>query len=266
MTKTDIKDVTVIWHLGFQKTGTTTFQSFLRRNDAALSEEIAIFPKQHWTQRLQTAGLSYWDDPSLENEKALKGKARAIREKVREQGKTMGLVSDENVIGLNLYDEKGGMIDMAAAIMPILERAISPSRSIFVFYTRNFDSWFKSAHNQCVKQLRCRDNLEDFVEKTPFSTDWDAHQKQLKDAVQSPVIFRDLGEDAKEGLPMGGHILELAGIDRKAFSEFSSPIGRNESLSPAALDFMLEINRSHLHEHGLEIVRTKVLKHPQAFD
>ena len=263
--KTAIKDVTVIWHLGFQKTGTTIFQSLMRRNSEWLEERIAIFPKRKWTRALENAGLAHWADPSKASEKTLAAEARAIRDAVREQGHTFGVFSDENVIGLELYDEKGGMFDMAKTIMPILEKAIAPAKSEFVFYTRDFDKWFKSAHNQVVKQLRCRDDFDTWVENAPFHTDWEKHHKDLSKCVKSPVIFRDLGEDAANDMPMGGHILERAGISPKDMKSFNKPIGRNESLSPGALAFMLDLNRSHMHDRGLDIVRRKMLNNPQSF-
>ncbi|MEM6618225.1 MAG: hypothetical protein AAF631_02865 [Pseudomonadota bacterium] len=265
MAKPNIKDTTLIWHLGWQKTGTTIFQSLIRRNRELLEDHCAIFPKQHWTQRLQNAGLAYWADPSQTTEKALKAKARAIREKTREAGHTYGIVSDENIIGLELYDDRGGMIDMAAAIMPVIERAVAPAKSVFVFYTRDWDRWFRSAHNQVVKQLRCRAGFDDWVASAPFAQDWDAHRARLQDQVSGPVIFRDLGQDAAEGKPMGGAILELAGVPPEVFPKLAQPVGKNESLPPGALAFMLEINRSHIQDHGMEIVRTKVLKHIDAF-
>ena len=265
MAKSAYKDITIIWHMGFQKTGTTSFQSILRRNSDTLSEHISIFPKRKWTQPVQDAGLAYWADPSVAHEKALKKAAQDICKTIKDAGHTCGVVSDENIIGLELYDDKGGMIDMAAAILPILESACAPSKCEFVFYTRDFDGWYKSAYNQVVKQLRCCKDFDLWVEDAPFSTDWDEHYQRLQSCVKSPVTFRDMRQDAADGLMLGGHILRMAGIEDDILQDLNKPVGRNESLSPGALKFMREINRSHIHQNGLDIVRRKMLNNPDAF-
>ncbi len=265
MAKAAYKNIKIIWHMGFQKTGTTSFQSILRRNQKALEKKISVFPKQESTRAVQEAGLAYWDTPNDATKKALMDAAKDIRKVVRDAERTVGLVSDENIMGLELYDEKGGMIDMAAAIMPILEEACAPAQCEFVFYTRDFDGWYKSAYNQVVKQLRCRKDFDQWVADAPFSTDWDEHHKRLSGVVSSPVHFRDLKEDGAQDLPIGGFILRLAGIDDATLKTLKGPIGTNESLAPGAVRFMLELNRTHMHERGLDIVRRKMLKHPDAF-
>lgn len=265
MRQTPHEDITVIWHLGFQKTGTTIFQSLIRRNIDDLERHCRVFPKRDWTQALQDAARAFWAAPGAAAETALATEARAIRDAIAAAGRTHGIVSDENIIGLEFYDHRGGMIDMAAAILPVLEAAVAPARSEFIFYTRDWDSWFRSAHNQAVKQLRNRYDAQEFRANAPFAEDWETHHRRLSGLVQGQVTFRDLGADAQRGWPMGGFILTRAGVPEAAFEHFNSPIGRNESLPPGALAFMLELNRSHIHDHGLEIVRKKVLKHIGAF-
>ncbi|WGI23141.1 hypothetical protein [Amylibacter sp. IMCC11727] len=265
MAKAAYKNIKIIWHMGFQKTGTTSFQSILRRNYDQLSEEIAVFPKRKWTRAVQEAGLAFWADPNAKTKKALEQAAQDIRAVIRDAERTCGVVSDENIIGLELYDDKGGMIDMAAAILPILEKACAPATCEFVFYTRDFDGWFKSAYNQVVKQLRCRADFDTWVANAPFSTDWQDHHERLSSVVESDVHFRDMKQDAADDLPIGGYILQLAGFDDETLRNLNKPVGRNESLSPGALGFMLELNRSHMHDNGLDIVRRKMLKNPDAF-
>lgn len=263
--KIPIKDVTVIWHLGFQKTGTTIFQSLMRRNMETLSRHCALFPKRKWTAALQLAGRAWWENPGEETEAALKREARAIRDAIREQGHTAGVVSDENVIGLHFYDERGGMVDMAAHVMPVLEAAIRPARSVFVFYTRDWEKWLASAWNQVVKQLRCQQDFDDWRAGIPFEQDWQAHHARLSGVVRGEVVFRDLGQDAAEDKPMGGYILERAGVPPEALEGLNRPIGRNESLPPGALRFMLDLNRSKIHDRGLDIVRKMMLRNLDAF-
>ncbi len=265
MAKPAFKNIKIIWHMGFQKTGTTSFQSVLRRNEDTLRQHIAIFPKRKWTQDVQNAGLAYWDEPSGANEKALTQAAQDIRKSIRDDEHTCGVVSDENIIGLELYDDKGGMIDMAAAILPILEKACAPATCEFVFYTRDFDGWYKSAYNQVVKQLRCQKDFDQWVEDAPFSTDWDEDHAYLQKTVISPVTFSDMRQDGADGLLIGGHILRMAGISDDVLHNLNKPVGRNESLSPGALQFMREINRSRIHENGLDIVCRKMLNNPGAF-
>jgi hypothetical protein len=84
MAKPAFKNIKIIWHMGFQKTGTTSFQSILRRNEDTLRQHISIFPKRNWTQDVQNAGLAYWANPTVENEKALTQAAQDIRSSSRD--------------------------------------------------------------------------------------------------------------------------------------------------------------------------------------
>ncbi|MEM7441306.1 MAG: hypothetical protein AAF393_17065 [Pseudomonadota bacterium] len=265
MAKPALKNITIVWHLGFQKTGTTSFQSLMRRNEEVLSSYCTVFPKQHWTEDLLVAGTSYWQHPGRATKRALKAAAQDIRRDVQNQGQTFGVVSDENIIGLELYDNSGSVFDMAAAVMPVLEDAIKPAKSVFVFYTRDWDALMKSAYNQAVKQMRNRYDFDEFIKRASFKRAWGPHRKRLAGAVNGEVVFRDLTADGEAGWPMGGYILTRAGVPPKVLTQLEPPIGTNESLPPSALEFMLEMNRSHIHDYGLEIVRKKVLKHIKAF-
>ena len=253
----------IVWHFGFQKTGTTSIQSVCWRNFDALNSRTALFPKRQWTEALRTSATAWLNGAGAED--AVEEAAAGLATAVAEAGHGTALVTDENVLGVDIYNAHGDIFDFAARILPVIERAARPHSSEFVFYTREMDSWLKSAHAQSIAWARQRLDYDDWRAGLPFATDWAVHLARLQAAVDSPVSFRDMGADADEFGLLGGHLLTRAGIAPDTLASLAPARGGNERLPAGALQFLLEMNRSKLGDKPLNTVRRQVLRHMQLF-
>lgn len=241
----------IIWHFGFQKTGTTAAQWLMRANRARLRDRVTLFPRGRLTAALRTTAMTYLRDRTEAAKTAFQTELHKIADAVLGAGVPVAIVSDENVLGLRVQDETGLIFDHAAAILPVVEAADLPARSEFHFTTRDAGAWLRSAHNQEVKQLGCTVAYADWP-AAALNVDWPALQARLAALIASPVIFRDMADGNQ---PMGAALLRAAGIDADTIAALDIPDRRNESLTPAALEFMLEVNRAGLKRRDVGIIR-----------
>ena len=253
----------ITWHFGFQKTGTTAIQSVCWRNFDALNAQTALFPKRQWTGTLRAAAMAWLGGTGPEQ--AVVDAAAGLAQAVSDSGQATALVTDENVLGVDIYNSHGHIFDFATRILPVIERAARPHVSEFVFYTRDMESWLLSAHAQSIAWARQTRDYDDWRAGIPFETDWAPHLARLQDAVDGTVTFRDMGADKSEYELLGGYLFERAGIPRDIQAGLASAGGGNERLSPGALQFLLEMNRSRINDKPLNIVRRQVLRHMHLF-
>lgn len=259
-------DITVHWHCGFQKTGTTAFQDLLRINLPALSRHAEVFPKRDHTKQLRKTAKKVLLTPGPAAEGRLRDAAQELLDQARAAGHRTVLISDENLLGTYIQDGQGDDIfGVAARVLPALEAAVAPARSEFYFVTRDFESWLKSAHNQEVKRRRCRLPLEAWRRDITLDPDWAVQAARLRAAVASPVHFFDMTEDTARGLVPGTRILEMIGIAPEAIAALTQPPRANESLTAGALKFMLEVNGSPLSDDDLRYIRAIVSRNPGCF-
>ena len=255
----------IIWHFGFQKTGTTAVQWLLRKNRALLGEKIALFPRGRWTAALREAAAVFLRTRSEADKTAFQDEVRKIVNTVRDSGHRCAIVSDENVLGLKLRDETGDIFTHARTMLPVVEDAAAPAICEFHFNTRDTEAWLKSAHNQEVKQLRCRQDFDEWRNGVALPVDWSALHDTLSGLTQGAVVFRDMNADRAAGRPSGAALLEAAGVGPELLAQLKTPGAQNESLSDAALAFMLDINRSPLKRRQIGAVRDVVVKNMGLF-
>lgn len=255
----------MVWHLGFQKTGTTSFQEMNRLNDETLRWYMAVFQKRARTRGLCEASLAWLENPKPIRRQRLDDELRLMATKARRWGQKAVLISDENLIGWENFNETGHVFDAAARLIAAIEETLPEEDHHFVFYTRDFDAWLASAYNQVVKFSFETRSWDEWLAAVPFEKDWQAHEASIRAAARAPVEFRDMLEDGREGLPMGGRILALAGMERAAIDGLARPPRQNESLNPGALEFMRNLNGLEIPRLSHKMVRQVIFARPELF-
>lgn len=248
----------IIWHFGFQKTGTTAAQWLMRKNQALLQDKVAIFPRGRWTAALRGAAGGYLTQKTQAAKIALQDEVRQIVQAVHASGQPAAVVSDENVLGLRVQDETGDIFAHAETILPVIEQAAGAGCE-FHFLTRDPESWLKSAHNQEVKQLRCRQDYASWRAAQTLVVNWSDLRDRLAATVSGAVMFHDMDDDRKAGQPTGACLLQAAGVDAATIARLKTPGRKNQGLSDSALAFMLQINQSDLKYRQVGRVRDVVV-------
>ncbi|MBE3636682.1 hypothetical protein [Mangrovicoccus algicola] len=256
----------IYWHLGFQKTGTTSFQTLLARNSERLEPFLGVFPKGKTTRRLRHACNRYWSGKDRGQAEA--DMATAVDQMIGEargRGQSRMLVSDENLIGFRLSPKTGNLFTRTAELIHLLERVSHDAECRFSFFTRNFDNWLLSAYNQEVKQVRCRFGFDEWSRLQNFDHGWDVNIALIREATTAPIRFDAIEDDAQSDPFPGAGLLRYAGVPSDVVSAMELPERENESLSPGALDFMLQANRSDLSLESLRTVRALVIGQQDVF-
>lgn len=249
----------IIWHLGFQKTGTTSIQSGLRQNKSNFLQDVFVVAKDSRTQRMRNIGEKILRREDFNFRAKLERQTKRLLEEFVESGKRLAIISDENLFGYDLYEGDGNFVEVAKIVIPILESASHPIKSTFVFYTRDWEKWTRSAYNQAVKSRRCLHEFEDWEAKIPFPKNWESLYAELSGLVESDMFFFDMDEEVKKELPVGFQLLTLSGVPSETVLKFSPPRRANESLPRSARDFMLKVNQTEIQDDALQEVRKVVL-------
>lgn len=255
----------MVWHLGFQKSGTTSFQEMNRLNDETLRWYCAVFQKRARTRGLCEATLAWLENPKPIRRQRLDDELALIAAKARRWGQKAVLISDENLIGWENFNDTGHVFEAAARLIPVIEAALPDEDHHFIFYTRDFQAWLASAYNQVVKFSFETRSWEEWQAAIPFECDWDVHTARIGAVAKAPVEFRDMLADRAEGMALGGRVLELLAIPREVIDGLALPKRQNESLGPGALEFMRRMNGLEILRRCHKEVRQVVFAHPELF-
>ncbi|WP_424832393.1 hypothetical protein [Ruegeria sp.] len=254
----------VIFHLGFQKTGTTSVQALLNSNLSLLSDvDVRVYGDA--TKDLRAAGKNFCAEPSPDREKELIKTLERHFSLVFDNGKPVCLISDENILGRVPYSNTGDVVSWAERILPVIEGCASGTDLAFHFYTRPAESWRNSMYRQCVKRAGVTGSYGVWARSSPFQEDWPDWKEwadRISKATSAPVTFTCMDEELKSGAVLGTALLENAGLSEAAINALIPVERQNMALSDAALQFMRFVNLLPLKER----LRLRISERVEAFD
>ena len=232
----------MVFHLGFQKTGSTTMQAFLNRNAEALPE-IDVRAYGDATKDLRVSGRNWCADPSPARWQRLADALDRHVERFAAGRAQVCLISDENVVGRVGYGPTGDVLRWSEAILPLIAERAAAFDPGFVFYTRAPDRWLRSLYNQSVKRARVTQGFERWAAAAPFEVDWPAWRERLASAAGRPVTFLSMEEELASGRPLGAGLLVECGVPPDVAASLPAAEARNASLSERSLRLMRLVNR-----------------------
>ncbi|SMP29359.1 hypothetical protein [Shimia sagamensis] len=235
----------VIVHIGAQKTGSTSLHRFLSRNLDALAArlDIRVPSKGSLTRELGRTCTLFSMRPA-KHETDLVALLQQVRAELEGDDRVC-IISHENICGAMM-----GRSDVREAfprlseILRLFEEHLAPFEPDYVLYTRNMQSWKRSVHNQAVKSDSYAGTLEDFLQETARSRDWDAVQSEMEDLVGPKRVRVFALEDETTLDRPGRQLLQFAGLSDAEIDTLEPLAGRsNQSLNPGALEFMRQLNQ-----------------------
>jgi hypothetical protein len=246
----------VIWHLGFQKTATTSAQALLQVNADVLAPYVRVLPKSPKTKALRMAAQDYVRTPSPDTN----GTLRAEVEALLCNADRPVIISDETLSGFDPLPLHGDAFSALERLVAALAE-ITPNAQ-FVFTTRAAADWTRSVYNQLVRQNRLAMRWEDWSQNVPRDTNWDEGHRRLR-ATGADVAFVSIEDEAAAGQRPGQCLLRAAGVPEDLPLHHPKP--QNTSLPDGALEFMRAINASRLPRDALKVVRRCVVQTQYAF-
>lgn len=258
----------VLLHCGFQKTGTTYIQALLKKNLSLIDPTIAVYNKGPGTRKLQRACATYimWGKPVARTE--LVDTASEISAQIRDSGRDYAIITNENLLGANVYGKKGGDIfTWGEQVLPAVLEGFAGHVVRLVFYTREPQSWWRSVHAQAIRTRRVRAPLEDYVARAPFTLNWrEVAQRYWNHFGTDIVQFVEMEDDLATDFGLGDALLRSAGLDDAMLATLEKPPVRNASIKPGALEVIRKVNATKLTKRELKLLRTLVMKNQDLFE
>ncbi|MEL7214617.1 MAG: hypothetical protein AAGJ96_01605 [Pseudomonadota bacterium] len=247
----------ILWHLGPQKTGSTSLQALLLANRGLLRPHCLVFPKREGTKRARFAAHDWYGGGDVA---PLRTALRDLTAKLAPADAATMIVSDETLLGFELAGTEDHALTRAARLIPELIAASSPHRASIILFTRARGPWLRSAYNQAVRQMRETRSFEAWHAEVALPPDWPAWESALR-PLAPDLHFIALEDDPQPGLAL----LRLAGVPDDVRAALAPATARNESLPPGAIAFLREMNASPLNGRALAEVRARVVAQPHLF-
>ena len=229
----------VIFHLGFQKTATTSFQALLDANRPRL--DLGIYAYGRDTQPLRALALSIAHNPTPVALRSFSYAMSGCFQEIMKNGHEYTIISDENMVGRTLYNREGNLASWSETILPLIAKALPDDLSAeIIFYTRDHAAWL---HGQCVKRARERRGYVKWIEDCPIDTRWDAlHDTMARAASPIPVRFVAMEDDLRRDGFVGGTVLRTAGVSDQLIADLQIPEPQSRALHKASLGLLRGLN------------------------
>lgn len=252
-------DRQIVFHLGFQKTGTTSIQAMLNANKNLL-QDIDLRAYGDATKDLRVAGRGYCASPTDKNLQRLRRALKSHISGFLAGDKKHCLISDENILGRVPYGDTGDILTWAKRILPVIEQELNGISARFVFYTREQVGWLPSLYKQSVKRARVTATFDVWKARSPIELDCTGWRPELQSYSTIPVEFISMEQELKSGDTLGTALLVRLGVDPGILPSFVGADVLNTSLSARALQVMRLINRMPLSDRRVlrisELVET----------
>ncbi len=255
--------MSLLIHMGVQKTGSTALHHFLQRNRDALAGRVQVLTpvKQSATRHLgRVAGLFSLNEAT---EADLVAAIRAVRDEINGPDT---ILSHENLPGA--MPGRGGVVTLfprIGEIMALLHRELSMFAPSFAVVTRDMPRWKQSVWGQAVRTDSYARTLPDFLEETGEVGDWEELATRMRAATSAPVHVLRIEDEADSARP-GAQLLGLLGLRMDEIQALSPVEGRrNPSLNTGALEFMRLINTLELNPPARRKVAQLVEKNQGLF-
>lgn len=237
----------LIIHCGVQKTASTAFHHFVKRNHDALAPWLEIRTPQKGSPTRDLGRVSALYSLDDQHEIELIARIAGLRDEVLQSGKTC-LISHENIPGAMMG--RGGVTTLypeIGRILGLFDDHFAPLRPEYVFYIRDMDRWKASVHNQAVRSDNYQGSFDQFLTETAECGSWNSLQERVEAQVGAERCHFLTLEDETDPDRPGQQLLRLAGVPDSVLDELSPLTGRrNTSLNQGALEFLRLVNELQL--------------------
>ena len=242
----------LIVHMGVQKTGSTSIQRHLRRNEDALAGDLVVrTPEEGSPMRpLGRAAVGFSLAPDKDREQALKLAFREVLDGLPQTDVPV-LISHENLAGA--MPGNGGEGRLYPALPQIAALLVAEARDFavdFVVYTRKQKTWRPSVWAQAVRTDGYERSLVEFEAETADLPGWGDLIRRLN-AETGGRVTRFKLEDEDDLLRPGRQLLRHAGLDDALIDSLDPLDGpTNSRLNDGATEFLRRLNGLSLNPHA----------------
>ncbi len=244
----------IVFHAGFQKTGSTAVQNRILDNINHLSPYFHYLGKRDLKDLKKFAQQAIRNPSSRGREKLLEALEELASGTASIQQPVV-LMSSEILFGNDIYSESGNLVSWMEQILPLFAKAFSDHELECVFYTRDPESWLFSTYRQSVLMRGYTITFDEYRRNLPFALDWDSIRKTVEECVApSNVTFVDMKTDIGEATGLGTALFRHCQVPETVLSQLSFAASDNVSLNEDALQIMREANVQGLWKTHLTLL------------
>lgn len=252
-------------HLGFHKTGTTSMQGFLRRNQAVLYRHAAVLLPE------QTSELSRWvwrlhmlndDDVKQVIAEEIAGLLAGLDLDGRDL-----IVSDENLLGpmprasdVDPYPHAAALLDLWCLALRTLPH---PMRPTLLLTTRGTPDWATSIHAHLARKLsavRLTEHRDSFVPRLA-AHGFDPTITGLRLALPDlDIRLHDMADLAAAPCGLAQPFVDFLPLSVAERAELQPTIHENRAPVPEITDRLIALNRSDLDDEALWDAKRAMLR------
>lgn len=251
----------VVLHAGFHKTGTSTVQTVLRDNRAALKPYLRALLKPGMGDLLPAArGYSTWRDP-LTLAKFRRRFEALLRAHTGMPRRTLCLSAEElsgHMPGRGALADYTAAPVLATEMAKALQTILPKTEVMFVFSTRAPDDWLHSAYWEHVKSSSMTLEFGDFAARYARAADLDDIVARVRASQPCPVHSHSLETALTHPGGPAGPVLDLCGVPEAVQSALPRPRA-NARPAPEVLLALLQANRDYTDRDRRKAAKQAIL-------
>ncbi|EPX79553.1 hypothetical protein Salmuc_05493 [Salipiger mucosus DSM 16094] len=251
----------MVVHAGFHKTGTSSVQTMLRGNRAALEPHLRILLKEDF-EPLTEAARALSHRPSDEALAAVGRYAARLFRRVAKDDPRPLLLSSEDLSGL--LPGRRGVTDYGAAPL-VMAKLAENARYRFgaaldlavCFSTRGAPDWLRSSWWQSLRSTRLTEDFDTYARRLAPAADMAAVVAEVQAALPDAQVTSVPLERSRE-MPQGPltPLLDLAGLGQAVRDTLEVPGPVNAQPEARLAEVFLALNRSELDDARLSEAKT----------
>ena len=256
-------------HLGPQKTGSTSMQRFILKNQSKLDHRFRFYTHRNSeiSRILSKMITRYSINPNDENEGGVRLAVDRLADAVRSQEGAC-LISNERYLGamMGSHDEMR-FLPNADKIISLFNDGFAELKPTYILYTRQKDTWLRSAHGQAIRSDRFTKTFKDYEAECETDFTWSSLVETIESVVGSENLYCFPLEKEDDVAYPGKQLLSAMGLsDQDIHSLDPMPKKLNSSLKPSALELVRRINTLDLNGKDAKAVRKMVAQSQELFD
>ena len=285
----------LVFHIGQTKTGTTSIQNFLHRNQKQLELSGIYYSKRPYNSishryLFHLASLSAWKNPTSTQAIRHRNRLKEIfqtkespkaedlwtyfNENLLKKSCNISILSEELFWESSLISDSSSM-HITSKLSDVLHRVFPPQNITLLVALRHHGEWLESWHNQMVKDQANQFKVARFFKST-LSRDALAYRKKIdawKEVFpQAKIKVIDFNTQLVSPQPIGLRFLEEAGLtdhlSKQSLLRMVYPERVQESIHPILPAFLIRekplIHSRHIYKTRIQeadkVIRAKLFE------